>query len=58
MLLTSADGVTVAGVDALQTAHTHCDRVVGVTMSDTIVGAALSRRPAVYTPQAHPYGGV
>ena len=56
MLLTSADGVTVAGpgVDALQTAHTHCDRVVGVTMSDTIVGAALSRRPAVYTPQAHP----
>ena len=54
MFLTSADGVTVAGVDALQTAHTHCDRVVGVTMSDTIVGAALSRRPAVYTPQAHP----
>ena len=53
MLLTSADGVTVAGVDALQTAHTHCDRVVGVTMNTT-VGAALSRRPAVYTPQAHP----
>ena len=51
MLLTSADGVTVAGVDAL---HTHCDRVDGVTVSDTIVGAALSRRPAVYTPQAHP----
>ena len=51
MFLTSADGVTVAGVDAL---HTHCDRVVGVTVRDTTVGAALSRRPAVYTPQAHP----
>ena len=34
--------------------HSHCDRVVGVTVSDTIVGAALSRRPAVYTPQARP----
>ena len=54
MLLTSADGVTVAGVDALQTAHTHCDRVVGVTMSDTIVGAALSRRPAVYKKKGAP----
>ena len=28
--------------------------IVGVTMSDTIAGAALLRRPAVYTPQAHP----